>query len=238
MSGLLQLLHELSQLLEGRRPLVAPMLPMGMFSSSAISLYGSSLFGHQQAQETLARGGSRSAAIRTGSDLLFFQQSGIERICCVVCDEVDLVGGGDRGSPGGDPGASPARGGGQPGTESFGLLNAVDVLDEPKPRGLRDFGDVRVVQTTPSGNRSNQATETLDEALPGFARSGPSLQHDLGQLVFLGKRPVSDGTPSSLATSLHHFLDCHKDPPYCELPVSPRPVATGWPPTRQRCPLT
>ena len=91
-----------------QRPLVGPILPIGMLSCSAISLYGRSSSPINRPRRRWQRGDSCSAAIRMAVLLLISEEASVKRVRLVVGDEVHQVVRGDDDLPGGDPAGSHA----------------------------------------------------------------------------------------------------------------------------------
>ena len=149
-----------------QRPLVGPMLPIGMLSCSAISLYGRS-------SSPINRPRRRSAARRqlvrrhpNGSHLLLPEEGGVKRVRLVIGDGVHQIVRGDNDLPGGDSQALAPRGGRQPRTETFRLFDPIKVFDKPQPCRLTDLRNVGIAQPAPSGDRRHQPAKAPDEGFP------------------------------------------------------------------------
>jgi hypothetical protein len=61
------------------------------------------------------------------------------------------------------PQAFPTRGRGEPGAEALGVLDPIEVLNQPKPGGLSDVGGFRRRQSMGARNRPDETGKTVND---------------------------------------------------------------------------
>jgi hypothetical protein len=66
----------------------------------------------------------------------------------------------------------------EPGTHPVGVLDPVDVLDEPHPRGLEDVRRVALDELEVPGDRPDEPPVLIDQALPCLRIAGGGPPHE------------------------------------------------------------